>query len=174
MVGLKLIGSIMVILSSSLIGYIYGKSYSERLSNLIHLENCIKILETEVIYGATPIPDALMNVYKKGNKKVSFIFKEIRDKLIMNKNSDILDSFICVTDILEKKLSFNFEDIEVFLSLGRVLGSSDRMDQEKNFKMTFAQFQTQEREAREEKEKNEKMFKNLGLLLGLAIVIILL
>ena len=64
--------------------------------------------------------------------------------------------------------------MEIFLSLGRVLGSSDRKDQEKNFQLILKQISFLEKDARLEKEKNEKMFKSLGVLTGLVIIIILL
>ncbi len=171
---IKFLGSLIVITSSSLIGYSYGAIYSKRLSNLIYLQQCIKLLETEVLYGATPLPDALNNVYKKGNKKTSFIFKEIRQNLLKNKDKSLLDCFIETNDILKEKLHFNKEDIEVFMTLGQTLGTSNRKDHEKNFKLVAAQLKSLEREARIEKDKNEKMYKSLGVLTGIAIVIILL
>lgn len=171
---LKLIGSTLIVLSSSLIGYIYGKSYKERLENLIYLENCIKILETEIMYGASPLPEALENVYNKGNQKVSFIFALISKALKKNKDGDVLECFLTVVENMKKDLNLKKEDIEVFLNLGRTIGSSGRKDQEKNFKLILAQIKALQKEARLEKEKNEKLFKNLGFLSGLAIVIILL
>jgi stage III sporulation protein AB len=85
-----------------------------------------------------------------------------------------LDGFLSVEDVLKEELLFKKEDVEVFLSLGRMLGNSDRSDQEKNFKLIFMEIGNLEEEAREEKEKNEKVYKNLGLLFGVALVIILL
>lgn len=170
---LKLTGSILVLFSTSLMGYIYGKSYKERLENLIYLENCIKLLETEVIYGANPLPEAFMNVYNKGNKKVSYIFRLIIEKLNKDRECTIFDSFLSVGDTMKNELNFKNEDIEMFMTLGRSIGSSDRTDQEKNFKLILTQIKTLEDEARIEKDKNEKMFKNLGFLAGLAIVVIL-
>ncbi len=170
----KLIGSLLVIISSSLIGYLYGIKYSKRLSNLIYLQQCIKLLETEVLYGATPLPDALKNVYKKGNGKTSFIFEEIRQNLLNHKDKSLYECFTETTDILKEKLHFKKEDIEVFMTLGQTLGTSDRKDHEKNFRMVITQLKALENEARIEKEKNEKMYKSLGVLTGIAIVIILL
>lgn len=170
---LKLTGSILVLFSTSLMGYIYGKSYRERLENLIYLENCIKLLETEVIYGANPLPEALMNVYNKGNKKVSYIFRLIIERLNKDRECTVFDSFLSVEDAMKNDLNFKKEDIEMFMTLGRTIGSSDRTDQEKNFKLILTQIKTLEDEARIEKDKNEKMFKNLGFLAGLAIVVIL-
>jgi stage III sporulation protein AB len=172
--GLKILGSILIVLSSSLIGFYFGNKYSARLENLLHLEQCIKILETEIVYGAVPLPEALNNVYLKGNKKVSYIFKQIRDNLLYNKDGDLLKSFEMVTSQLAEELNLKEEDIELFLSLGRLLGTSDRTDQEKNFKLILNQIEILKNEAKLEKDKNEKMYKNLGILAGIAIVIILL
>ena len=170
---IKLIGSLLIISSTTLIGFYYGRKYSSRLKNLIYMEQCIKILETEIVYGATPLPEALTNVYNKGNKSVSFVFEDIKNHLLGNKKGQIFDSFSHMVIPLKDRLNFKEEDIEVFLSLGRVVGSSDRQDQEKNFKLILNQIAVLEREAKLERDKNEKMFKNLGILTGLAIVIIL-
>jgi stage III sporulation protein AB len=170
---IKFIGGLLIILSTTLIGFYYGKRYSSRLNNLIYLEQCIKILETEIIYGAVPLPEALTNVYNKGNRKVSFIFQEIKEHLLSNKTGDVYSSFYYVATSLKDKLNFKREDIEIFLSFGRVIGSSDRNDQEKNFNLILNQINVLEKEAKIERDKNEKLFKNLGVLTGIAIVIIL-
>ena len=174
MVLIKFVGVLLIIFSTTLMGFYYGKRYSNRLNNLIYIEQCIKILETEIVYGATPLPEALTNVYNKGNKKVSFIFEDIKVHLLENKKGDVFNSFSYVTNSLKDRLSFKGEDMEILLSLGRVLGSSDRGDQEKSFKLILNQINVLEKEAKLERDKNEKMFKNLGILTGLAIVIILL
>ncbi len=171
---LKILSSLLIVFSSSLIGYYYGNKYSLRLENLLYLEQCIKILETEIVYGAIPLPEALTNVYLKGNKKVSYIFEEVKSNLLNNKDEDLYGSFYRVGSKLIEELNFTKEDVELFLSLGRLLGSSDRSDQEKNFKLLLNQIEILKDEALVEKNKNEKVYKNLGILAGIAIVIILL
>jgi len=170
----KILSSLLIVFSSSLIGYYYGNRYSMRLENLSYLEQCIRILETEIVYGAVPLPEALTNVYLKGNKKVSCIFEEVKMDLTSNKDGDLFSSFHRVSSHLMEKLNFTKEDVELFLSLGRLLGSSDRTDQEKNFKLILNQIKILKDEALAQKNKNEKMYKNLGILAGIAIVIILL
>ena len=105
---------------------------------------------------------------------MSFVFKEISDHLKANKNGDLFQSFHSVVGILRNSLNLKDEDIELFLSLGRVLGSSDRKDQEKNFNFVFKQISVLQKEAKIEKDKNEKIYKNLGILSGITILIILL
>jgi len=170
---LKILGSLMIIASSSLIGYTYGIKYSKRVKNLIYLQNCIQLLETEIIYSATPLPEALENIYRKGNKNVSFIFKDIKEYLTLNRSTSISKSFSYVFNSSKENLCLEGEDIEVFLSLGRSLGASDRFDQEKHFKTALIQIQIQQKGAEESKNKNEKLYKNLGVLAGFAIVLFL-
>lgn len=170
----KLFSSFLIIFSSSLIGYLYGTKYSKRVSNLMYLQQCIRILETEILYGANPLPEALNNVYKKGNKKISIIFEVIKNNLLNKKEKSLYDCFLDIESILRNKLYFHQKEIEVFMTLGQTLGTSNRKDQEKNFKMVITQLKSLEEEAKIEKKKNEKMYKSLGVLTGIAIVIILL
>lgn len=171
---LKIIGIIMIIISCSLIGHYQGSRYSKRLNNLRYIQNCIQLLETEIIYLSTPLPDAMENVFKKGNKKVSFIFEDIKQYLVQCKNTSVLESFNYVLDINKDKLNYTDEDIEILLTLGRVLGISDKLDQQKHIKTVLIQLRTQENQAEEKMKRNEPMFKKLGVLTGLTIAILLL
>lgn len=174
MIAMKLIGGFLIIFSSTMLGFYYGNKFSKRMENLFFLEHCIKILETEIVYGACPLPEALLNVYRKGNKRVSFIFNDIRSNLLLDKDGDVFNSFTIVSEKIKDELNFKDEDIELLLSLGRVLGASDRQDQEKSFKIILNQIQLLQNDAKKERDKNERMYKNLGVLMGIAIVIILL
>ncbi|KNF07392.1 stage III sporulation protein AB [Gottschalkia purinilytica] len=169
----KIIGCLLTLSSCSLLGFNYSKRYANRLNNLVFIQNCIQLLETEIIYSANPIPEALENTYKKGNKKVSFIFKDIKDHLISNKNISLYESFKYNFYLSKDKLYLEEEDIEMMLLFGRNLGLSDRMDQQKHFKSILMNLKTQQDDAEDKKNRNAKMYKNLGVLLGLALVLIL-
>jgi len=54
-----------------------------------------------------------------------------------------------------------------------MLGSSDVEGQIKNIRLTINQLKLQEQKAEELRAKNEAMYRNLGILGGLAIIIIL-
>lgn len=155
------------------IGFLYSKLFCNRLGNLIYLEQCVKMLETEIVYGATVLPEALENIYVKGNPKVGFIFKEIKEDLIENKREDVYLSFLSVKELLYDKLHLKKTDVETFMSLGRVVGTSSRKDQEKNFILILNQISGLILDAREERDKNEKLYRTLGVVTGIGIIIIL-
>lgn len=169
----KFISSVGIFTTTSVIGFLYGHRFTARMDNLIYLKQCLKILETEIVYGATPLPEALLNIYTKGNSKVSYIFKLISEDLNSNKGEELIDSFKTVTKEMENKLYLEKEDIGIFLSLGSGLGASDRVDQEKNINLISNQLDMLIEEARREKLKNGKLYKNLGILVGIAIIILL-
>ncbi len=170
---LKIFGSLLIIASAASLGLVYSGRYKDRDRNLKLLYNCIQLLETEIIYLANPVPDALDEIYRKGNKKVSYIFREVKEYLVSNRGSSLLDSFQYVSNILKERMYLENEDIEVIMSLARSLGVSDRIDQQKHFKTALIRLEAQQREAHENKEKNVKLYKTLGVLLGITIALIL-
>lgn len=170
---IKMIGCLIILISSTLIGLEYSKKYTERLNNLIHIQNCIQILETEIVYASNPIPIALKNIYTKGNEKVSFLFEEIREYLLSNTNSNLYDSFSYILEKNKDAIFLDNEDIEVIISLARVLGTSDRIDQQKHFKTALTNIDMKQKDAHMNKIKNGKMYKSLGLLFGFALILIL-
>lgn len=170
---LKFLSMLSIFSICTIIGYYYGQKYALRFENLVYLEQCIKILETEIVYGATPLPDALSNVYKKGKSTVSYIFEDIKKDLISNKRGFVFESFLEIESQLYNRLYLKKEDVEIFLSLGRVLGTSDRLDQSKVFKIILNQISAQIAEAKAEKNQNLKLYRSLGVITGIGIIILL-
>lgn len=173
MILIKLIFSFLIFTTCTAIGYFHGQKFDSRLQSLIYLEQCIKILETEIIYGLTPLPEALTNVSLKGKSKVAYLFEEIRKDLISMKRDHIFHSFQSIETELYENLHLEKEDVEVFWGLGKVLGTSDTIDQQKNFKLALKQMEGLISEAKSEKNKNEKLYRSLGVITGIGIIILL-
>ena len=106
-------------------------------------------------------------------KKVSFLFHDIKEYLINNKDKSLFESFKYNLEKSKSDLYLQSDDIEILLSLGRVLGTSDTLDQQKHFKTTIMNLERSQDDAKENKDKNAKMYRSLGVLFGSAVVIIL-
>ena len=65
------------------------------------------------------------------------------------------------------------EDGEILKDFGKNLGSTDKENQLKNFKLIYLQLEKQQKDAENLKNKNAKMYKSLGALVGITIVILL-
>ncbi len=173
MVTIKIIFNSLILILSSLLGFAYGNIYSKRAKNLLDLQYCIRVLESEIINGNMPLPQALANVSSKGRGQIAQVFMDIKDDLVFQRREDIYMSFLLKRDILASKYALNKEDIEIFLYLGKILGKTSKSDQEKNMKFIITQLDNHYIEADREKSKNTKLYRTLGFLLGLGVVIIL-
>lgn len=173
MAAIKIIINTFILILSSILGFAFGNLYSKRAKSLLDLQYCIRVLESEIINGSFPLPQALENVSIKGKGGMSRIFKRIKEDLISEKREDIYESFLLQKDLLKDRFALKDEDIEVFLYLGKVLGKSSRRDQEENFKFIKSQLENLHLEAEAERMKNTKLYRTLGFLIGLGLVIIL-
>ncbi len=169
---IKLIGCLFIILSSSGLGYILGGRFGKRVREIKLLMASFQMLENEIIYSSTPLPEAFESVSKKIGYPVNALFKRTGDYLNQRLYTTAGDAFKKSLGDMEDMLSIAREDMEILVNFGHTLGSSDTKSQEKNFKMLLSQLDIQEGKAHDAQNKNEKMYKNLGFLSGLAIAII--
>lgn len=106
----------------------------------------------------------------KDDKNISRIFEYMIQEIKLN------DANIALEKSIEKNkmnLNLNSEDIQVIKSLGKMLGKTDVEGQVSEINLTSVFLETQIAKAEEDCKKNEKIYKTLGTIVGLAIVIIL-
>ena len=73
----------------------------------------------------------------------------------------------------ESETNMKTEDVNILKSLGNLLGKTDKEGQISEIELMQTFIETQISKAEEEKVKNEKLYKTLGTLAGVAISIIL-
>lgn len=66
-----------------------------------------------------------------------------------------------------------YEEWSLLNQIGEVLGKTDRASQSSFIIMMREKFAVQEKKAEEDRARKEKLYKNLGILGGLAIVLVL-
>ena len=75
--------------------------------------------------------------------------------------------------IQEADISLNQEDKDVLKELGKVLGQTDADSQVSEIEVTENFLDMQIEKAEESRKKNQKIYKTLGILIGLFFVIVL-
>lgn len=170
---LKLIGGLLIMVACSLYGIAASNRYSMRPKDLRKLRSAIQMLETEVIFGSTPLPIAMGNVAAKVDGGIRGFFRRISEDLMSGWNYGLDAAWAEGAESLVKETCLTISDKELLMSFGKVLGCSDREDQKKHFELFYIQLKQQEDVAEEERRKNEKLYKSLGFLSGLVIFIIL-
>lgn len=164
---------IVIFMTTTTLGYAYGDRYAKRVYYLRELLQSIKQLKTEVIILSNPLPLALENVSKKFSNKISTIYHLILQEIASRDGEDVYTSFLIAKDLLVNECFLKTEDMDLFLNLGKIIGKTDRLDQDKHFTYAIEEMNLIIIEAKAEKDKNQKMYRSLGLLMGLGAIIIL-
>ncbi len=117
-----------------------------------------------------PIPEVFRQIKKELNTNIGEIFLIASEHMEENTASEAWNRAL-----EEEKLHTGFikEDIEVLKGLSKMLGSMDLEGQINNIDLINELLNNQIQEATLEKNKNEKMYKTLGISIGLTIAIIL-
>ncbi len=75
--------------------------------------------------------------------------------------------------IEESNLEINEEDKNILKGLSKLLGKTNLEGQVREIELTQSFLKKQIEDAEQERQKNEKLYKTLGMTIGLAIVILL-
>lgn len=168
---LRIIGSLLVLVSSTATGFILGEKFKKRTFQLKELERSIHQLQNEIIYTHTSLPEAFYKIYEKSSYPLNEFFKTVSNYLYLNEVDSVYEGFKKALKNMENLLYINKEDKSVILSLGKTLGESDIEGQKRMFALALENLKKQIGEAEVLMKKNVKMYRYLGFTLGSMIVI---
>lgn len=168
---LRYIFLISILAGSTSIGFLLSKRYSDRLKELNDISSLVNILKNKIKFTHKPLGEILEEISTiKKDTKILEIFSKTGEKLEDRKIEEAWNEAIS-----EEKFYLNLrnEDIQLIRTLGNVLGKTDVEGQMSEINQFDNLLKIQIKNAEDEKNKNSKMYKSLGTIIGLAIVIIL-
>lgn len=167
----KLIGSFIIFLCSTYIGFYFGEKYKNRNKQLNTLLKGLLFLNNEVIYSNTPIPEALKYVALK----MEYPFKDIIFKAALKLDEgSALSIYEAFKEEYNKNLFFfNKEDLNIIKDFLLSLGESGVYGQDKLFNLTIENLKINCKSSEELAIKNVKMCRSLGMSIGAIIFIYL-
>lgn len=165
---LKIIIYITIFACSSYIGILFSRKYSSRVDELKDFKNAFNIFKTKLKYTYAPLDEIFMDVSKSIKGVVGVTFLDICNNM---KIENATDSFNNAIDTVN--LNLTIEDKETIKNLSKLLGKTDIEGQLSQIDLCLSFLNVQIEKAEKEKEKNEKLYKTLGIITGLGIVIVL-
>lgn len=170
---LKLIGATLILISTTLVGIYFAKKLSDRTEQLRALQMSLQLLETEICYGATPLELAFQKMGVKDTGVISQLFTRCSYYFQSLDGASTYECWEKALTEITPKLALNKSEREWLGHFGQIVGNSDREDQQKHIQLMMTHLKNREVEAREEQLKYEKMYKTLGFLAGVLLVILL-
>lgn len=170
---LKLVGSMLIILAGTLFGFYQANQLSSRPKQIADLIRLLQRLETEILYGFTPLPAALRQTGNTCPPPVGAIFLSAAEQLEQAEGRSVKRIWQETLENHWSRTAMKTPEREVLLQLGFTLGLTDREDQVKHLRLALNQLQGEADTARDEQRRYERMWRSLGVLMGALIVILM-
>lgn len=170
---LKLIGAMCVILAGTAAGLFQANQLALRQRQIRQAIHALERLETEIAYGGTPLPRALASLAETTPAPLSGLFGKAADRLLQENGPSLFECWEQAIALSWNQTALKQPEREIFLRLGAVLGTSDRDDQRKHLRLAISQLLAEEKVAAEDCKTYGSMWRSLGLLSGILVVILM-
>ena len=164
---LKIIGIVLIMMSASLMGYLFSKDYIERINRLEQIHKMLILLKGEISYSNNSVQEALENISEMIEGKVGEFVTKVQESF---KKSEMP---LSVAWSFDKKSSLKSEDKNSLKDFGRGLGITDRQTQINNIEKYQSQIQLTIKELKAEKNEKCKLYRMLGITCGAFLGIVL-
>ena len=171
---LKVLGAILIILSSFLLGYLFSRTGKYRLEDLEEMKKALTILKGKISFARLPLPCALEETAHRCQGMVAAVFMDTAKALEQGKTQTAQQAWEAALEQYESLLYFGPEDREALYSFGRSLGSSDAAAQLDNISITVDYIERTQKNAESEAVKTAKIYQSMGILWGILFAVILL
>lgn len=166
----KLLLSFGIIALSGYVGIIKSKNLSVREKTLREMVIFLNLVKNDIRYMMNILPNSYEIARQKLNTSLKIAIGKIVVDMINCSNNTMLDQSITknIMDIEE----LTKYDKEVFISTLKNLGRSDLDSQINIIDNSITIIENQIKEANEIKIKNSRLYKTVGVITGLMIVIV--
>ncbi|MFZ3102857.1 MAG: stage III sporulation protein AB [Desulfitobacteriaceae bacterium] len=140
----------------------------------LELRECLMLLvllDTEIHWGATPLPEAFSNLKERSSFPWQGFLAELQERLRLGESAGLAWKSTILNQ--QKKFCLRDEDWQVIGDVGKGLGRSDQVQQHKQLELVEHQLVILKEQATIWAEKQAKMWSYLGFIVGIAGVIFL-
>lgn len=164
---LKIILLFLVFGICTMLGILKAKSYDSRVEELRKIKNALEMLKSKIEFTYEPIKDIFAEVTKVIYANQENIFQNTLQEI---EQKGMTQSWSMA---VEKETRLTKEDQATLKMFGKLLGKTDKDGQINEINVMSKLVDTQMEKAEQEKQKNYKLFKTLGSVVGIGICIIL-
>lgn len=169
---MTILASIMLIFGCGSLGLYLAARIKKRPVELRDFLTALTLLDTEIIWGGTPLPEAFALLKQRSEGSWKDFFAELERRVLEGESANTAWSETIRTQ--DKKFCLKAEDWQVIQNVGKGLGRSDRQEQHKQIELVKQQVRDVQEQTMLLCDKQAKMWSYLGFLGGIAGVIFLL
>ncbi|GKX31919.1 hypothetical protein SH1V18_43990 [Vallitalea longa] len=169
---IKILGATLILMSSSLIGFYYSKSYIRRSEDLRTFKKALILLRGEINYSLSPMPEALEDISKRFDHEISDFFRSIAEELKLNLGKSLTEVWKKKAEEILKRTYLNPIDIKNIMIFSENIGYLDKEMQTNNINLLLEQINEEIKTSIENDNKYNKLYRSLGVLGGILVIVL--
>ncbi len=169
----KVVGCILIILSSTLMGFYFGNELKYRINDMRELRKLIVLLRGDIRYGSTPLPEAISSIARRHEGGFKGFFMKVSERLSEHSGETFSKVW---KEAVEKELlgtSLNKKDKSQLIQFGENLGYLDKEMQMNTLDLFLEQMEEEIQELSKTAKEKTYLYNTLGIMAGIFISIIM-
>jgi stage III sporulation protein AB len=170
---MKWIGAGLLFAATSLWGFSKAEGLTRQCAAVNELRYGLEMLETEILYGQTPLALALSRA-GASSALCRPLFMGVSGRLDQNRSASVAEIWADEVSRLSAQGILGPETADSLIAFGQGLGDSDRSSQQRLFALVKSQMGMHEEKVQAVRHQNEKMWRFMGMGIGCALIILFL
>jgi len=166
-------GALALIGACTALGFYLAAQEGFRLQNLQEFKKALLILSSEIEHMRSPLAIACTNIAKRIKEPISDIFSDFSNLLTQNEGETAYQLWLQASQGHKKHTHLASEDWSAIESFGKTLGYLDMQMQQSAITCTIEYINEKTISLQTLSEKNKRMFRSLGIIGGLLMVVVL-
>lgn len=170
---LEIIGSVLILGSSTYAGWLHGERYRKRLESLREWKKILRMIEGEMRYRKVPLGDVFAHVKAKTSGAFSDWLSWLASMLEGYSGKTFRQLWEEGIDVWLTDGDFTGEDIAMMKELGNQMGYLDIRMQESVINQAVVQVETKISMLEQSLSEKQKISRMLGVSIGIFCVVLL-
>lgn len=170
---MKIIGCMLVILSSAGMGFYFSSEMRSRIEDLRDLKKLIGLLRGDIRYANTPLPEAINSIHKRHTGNFQSFFRYVSTKLNELSGQTFTEIWKTAAEHELANTSLTKKDKLHLAQFGENLGYLDKDMQMNTIDLYVSQLEEMITESSKTIKEKTYMFNTLGIMGGIFITIIM-
>ncbi len=169
----KVVGCILIILSSTLMGFYCSNELKTRINDIKELRKLVVLLRGDIRYGNTPLPEAICAIARRHEGGFKNFFTKVSVRLSEHSGNTFSQVWKEAVDEELNQTSLNKKDKSSLIQFGENLGYLDKEMQMNTLELFLAQLEDEIIELSKTAKEKSYLYNTLGIMAGIFISIIL-
>lgn len=169
----KLLGSCLILGSSTAIGFFLSSRLRERIAELEMIKKLLLMLRGEIKYNHATLSEGFQTIARRMDNLYGRFLAKMSEEMDSMEGQTLAQIWErCLVEGLRES-ALNKEDREKLIAMGGQLGYLDIEMQLSTIELYLEQLQQELESARENLKRNGKLYQTMGVIAGIFVVILM-